>query len=150
MASLARSKESYYVMAAVALVAGLWFVADRAMFLSGAERTQAQVYGVMAVPGDCGRGNHECTKFVIEVRWSSNGEDCEAGIEVGQARGVDAPMPADFDYAIGDTVPLLYDPDDPSEHYLADRNDLWRTPLILLGVAAFLGLVGLAGHIKLF
>ena len=46
-------------------------------------------------------------------------------------------LPSFILYQVGDSVPIVYDPDNPANAVMANFDTMWLFPLILIGIGSF-------------
>jgi hypothetical protein len=123
-----------------ALILGIYFVADRMIFLSHAKKTMGTVQNITTSNGRCG-GKHKynCTKFLATVNFDTEkSERIAFVVSAGSSRGYDRPI-AEANLQVGTTVRVLYDPNRPDNAYRDDFFTLWGRALItgLFGIPFF-------------
>jgi hypothetical protein len=112
----------------------LGFVADRTLFQLRAVDTTGNVVDLSATNGSCSCGRHcsySCTKFQAQVGFQASGTPALLWVSAGSAHGYDCPV-AQARYGIGDPVPVIYNPHNPTEAYRHTFTDVWGTPLVAL------------------
>jgi hypothetical protein len=123
----------YAMLSAVLLAVVLWFVADRVMFLKRAQHTTGSVVSVTARNDRCGgrRSRHSCTRFQAAVRYSPEGGGASYSLSLsgGDAYGYDQPV-SRASYAVGQRVPVVYDPAHPEKSYEDSFTGVWGTPIM--------------------
>lgn len=101
-------------------------------FLSRAEHGVGVVREVRAVNGRCGgKRKHSCTKFFATVEFQAAGSGASGELEAGDARGHDQPL-SRASHQVGQSVPIVFDPNRPEEVHHDELWELWRFPLALL------------------
>lgn len=111
----------------------LGFVADRTLFLLRAVRTTGNVVDLRGSNGSCSCGRHcsySCTKFQAQVRFQANAMPAALWVSAGSAHGYDCPV-AQARYSIDDSVPVIFNPHNPSEAYRDTPGDIWGTPVMV-------------------
>ena len=122
----------WFSMVLVLVVLG--FVADRTLFLMRAVDATGNVVDLSAANGSCSCGRHcsyACTKFLAQVSFQAAGTPAALWVSAGTAHGHDCPV-AQARYGIGDQVPVIYNPHNPTEAYRNTFMDVWGTPLMAL------------------
>jgi hypothetical protein len=123
-----------FTLSMVLALVVLWFVADRVFFLMRAEHTTGSVATVIPQNGRCSCGRrcrYDCTRFQARVIFPEAQGTKPLWVSAGRARGYDRPVSYAM-YAIGDDVPVVYNPRDTDQAYRDSFSDVWGTPLALL------------------
>jgi hypothetical protein len=111
------------------------YVINRLIFINNSERTTGIVENITGSNSRCRSGRksrHNCTKFNATIRFNPLNESKEYRLELsaGSSRGHNQPI-SDASYQIGESVPVVYDPDAPDNVYLDSFYGLWATPIYL-------------------
>lgn len=109
--------------------------AYRLFFLARAERTAGVVVDVWGENTKCGRRGHkDCTRFYATVRFQAAGAEHSLRVKAGRLDRHNQPV----EYAkshVGDSVPVLFDPDNPERAVRDAFRDRWGDTLALLGLS---------------
>lgn len=126
-----------FVISMALLVAFCYFTISQLLFLSRAEHGVGVVRRVWAVNGRCGgKRKHDCTKFLATVEFQSDGSRISSDLRAGKTRGHDQPLSKAM-HQVGDSVPIVFDPNRPEEISRDRFWDLWGASLLLLFFQAF-------------
>jgi hypothetical protein len=126
-----------FTISLVLFVAFCYSLISQILFLSRAERGIGVVRQVRAVDSWCrGKRRHDCTKFFATVEFEFAGSRTFSDLEAGGARGHNQPLSKAL-HQVGDSVPILFDPNRPEEVRHDKLWDIWGSPLILLFFQAF-------------
>jgi hypothetical protein len=131
--SAIKSPVMFWFSMLLALVV-LGFVADRSLFMLKAIHTRGNVVDLSATNGSCSCGrrcHYDCTRFQAQVSFQASAAPAALWVSAGSAHGYDCPV-TQARYVIGDTVPVIYNPHNPTEAYRDTFMDVWGTPLATL------------------
>lgn len=127
-----------FAFGALLIAGGLVFLVQTAMFTLTAEHAVGRITEMRRSNGHCGsKSRYPCTHFQAAVGYhTASGEAREAVLSAGSARGDNQPLGM-ASRRVGQQVPLLYDPDDPSEFMEDSSEGLWLAPTGLMGMGGF-------------
>jgi hypothetical protein len=123
------------VMLAAIVLLGL--VAQRALFLMRAQHTTGTVAHLGSKNDLCGIGrtSHECTRFYAQLNFDDTLGIAPATVAAGDADGHDVPLSHAI-YRVGEALPVLYNPNHPTQVHVDSFLDLWgssvKTFLVLI------------------
>ena len=123
-----------FVISMLLLIACLWFVVDRFIFLQTAARTTGQVMGISSSNTRCGGGKHRssypCTKFTATIGFvAAPVGRYKFTISAGSKRGYDYDI-SGATYRQGQNVPVVFDPKNPDKAYEDSFFGVWAMPVI--------------------
>lgn len=114
------------IIAAAALIAALWLAAVARSLVRDGVQTNGVVVAIEQIQRSDGEEHRMETTHAIDVRFQPEGA---GGAVTFRSRLRGNPPP----YAVGETVPVLYRPDDPGHAEIASFRALW-TPSIMLAI----------------
>ena len=119
------------IIAAGALLFAGYFVIDRLLFLTSAQRTMGTVVSLSARDSRCGgKRKYSCTRFYAQVEFqTARGERSQLEVSAGTARGSNQPLTR-ARYVQGANVELIYDPKNPREVLQNSFFEIWGLPLM--------------------
>ncbi len=121
------------VISGLLLVGALGFAADRVIFLMGAQKTRGTVERLTAENGRCGskKNKYSCTRFSADVAFTtSDGRSSSISISAGSTRGHNQPT-SSANVSVGQGVPVVYSPRNPSKAYQDSLWGVWGAPLMM-------------------
>jgi hypothetical protein len=121
-----------FVCSMVLALVVLGFVADRTLFLLRAVRTTGNVVDLNATNGRCRCGkrcHYDCTKFQALVRFQTREEPATLWVSAGTSHGHNAAL-ASAQYGVGNPVPVVFNPRNPTEAYRNSLWDVWGLPIL--------------------
>jgi hypothetical protein len=120
----------YLGISILLLVVAIYFAVSSYRYLARYERATGVVTALNAENDRCYRGR-QCTRFRADVDFTDGGAQKSTVLAVGNPHGHDQPA-SKADYQVGDSVPMVFDPDRPDEAEVYDFWSLWWIPLALL------------------
>jgi len=123
------------VFAVLTLLSGV----ERLAFIMRAERAMGRVTSVYAFNDRCsgGESSYDCTIFKAEVRFAAGGLKYRLIVSAGSVGG-HGRTAYYASHRVGDAIPVIFDPQDPTWVYLDCFIEIWLWPWIgLLITGAF-------------
>ncbi len=106
---------------------------DRFLFLKTAVHTSGTVVGLSSQNGRCGyrRSRYDCTRYDASVDFiGQNKKKYSLLASAGSRRGHNVPV-EEATKKINDSVPVVYDPENPFKSFVDEFWDIWSTPVVL-------------------
>jgi len=124
----------WFAIGLILLVPLLYFIGDRTIFMLRSQEAHGSVVEVQGKNDRCGgsrrRRRYDCTKFTAGVSYEVRASQYRISVSAGKTRGHDQPLSA-ADYAVGDSVPVVYSPRSPQRAYRNSIWDVWGAPIML-------------------
>lgn len=132
------------LLGCVAIIIAAVFALERLYFLSRAEKTNGYVSNISSYEGRCGggrrRASYPCTRYSADIKfYGRNGSENHFDVDAGSMRYLkhsygNLTSGATSKYTLGQSIPIIFNPNNPSRAYIDSTMDVWATPLgCLLG-----------------